>query len=118
MSFEDQILLAVRAAMPPNAHIQVVPGTGIGAFNVGVSWKFNDHLKRPGKMFNTIWICVPHEVAHDFASALAADQGGPYQRVAAFLSAKLTTFDPQHNLPNYEAPLMEQWTLDSTVMLG
>ena len=118
MLFEDQILLAVRAAMPLDAHIQVVPGTGIGAFNVGVSWKFNDDVQRPGKMFNTIWICVPHEVAHDFASALAADQGVPYQRVAAFLSAKLTTCDPQRNMPNYEAPLMEQWVLDYSAMLG
>ena len=40
MSFEDQILHAIKIAMPANAEIRVVPG--VGAINFGVSWKLND----------------------------------------------------------------------------
>lgn len=116
MSLEDQILQAIKAAMPANAEIQVVPG--IGAFNVGVSWKLNDDPKRPNKMSKTISICVSHEVAEDFASASAVDQGGAFRRVVAFLSVKLATFDPKHNVPKYEAPPVEQWVISSGVVLG
>ena len=69
-------------------------------------------------MFNTVWICVPSGVAQDFARTAGADREAPYQRVAAFLSAKLATCDPQSNTPRYEAPFFEQWVIDSTLMLG
>lgn len=116
MSFDDQILQAIKAAMPANAEIRVVPG--IGSLNVGVSWKLNDDPERPNKMSKTIAICVSHEAAQDFASASASDQGAAYQRVSAFLSGKLAQFDPQHNAPKYEAPPVEQWVISSAVVLG
>lgn len=116
MSFEEHILQVVRAAMPPGAEIQVVPGNGV--LNVGVSWKLNDDPERLNKMSKTISICVSLEAAQDFASASAADQGAAYRRVAAFLSAKLATFDPQHDVPKYEVPPVEQWVISSAVVLG
>lgn len=116
MSFEDQILQAVRTAMPANAEIQVVPG--IGTFNIDVSWKLNDDPERPNKMSKTISICVSHEAAEDFASASAIDQGAAFHRVAAFLSARLASFDPKHNVPKSEAPPVEQWVINSGVVLG
>lgn len=116
MSLEDQILQTIKAAMPPNAKIQVVPG--IEAFNVCVSWKLNDDPNRPNKMSKTISICVSHEAAQDFASASAVDQGYTFHRVMAFLTAKLATFDPKHNAPKHEAPPVEQWVISSEVVLG
>lgn len=116
MSFEDQILQAVKIAMPANAEIQVVPGTGV--FNVGVSWRLKDDPERPNKMSKTISICVSHEAAEDFSSASAIDQGAAFDRVVAFLSAKLATFDPRHNVPKYEAPPVEKWIISSGVVLG
>jgi hypothetical protein len=80
MSFEDQILQAIKTAMPANAEMRVVPE--VGAFNVGVSWKLNDDPDRPNKMSKTISICVSHEAAQDFASSSTADQGAAYQRVS------------------------------------
>lgn len=116
MSFENQIIQAITAAMPHNAEIQVVPG--IGAINVDVSWKLNDDPERPNKMSKTISICVSHEAAQDFANASAIDQGAAYPRVAAFLSAKLATFDPQHNIPKNEMLPVEKWVINSAVVLG
>lgn len=116
MSFEDQILQAIKAAMPADAEIQVTPG--IGSLNVGVSWKLNDDPERPNKMSKTIAICVSHEAAQDFASASAANQSGAYRRVSAFLTQKLARFDPTHNAPKNEAPPIEQWTISSEVVVG
>lgn len=116
MSLEEQILQVIRAAMPSDAEVQVVPGNGV--FNVGVSWKLNDDPERPNKMSKTIAICVSFEAAQDFASASATDQGAAYQRIAAFLSSKLVTFDPQHDVPKYEVPPVEQWVISSAVVLG
>lgn len=116
MSLEDQILQAIKAAFPANAEFQLVPG--VGAFNVGVSWKLNDDPERPNKMSKTISISVSHEAAEDFASASAVDQLSAFSRVEAFLSAKLSTLDPTHNVPKYEAPPVEQWVISSGVVLG
>lgn len=116
MSFEERIFQVVRAAMPPDAEIQVVPGNG--ALDVGVSWKLNDDPKRPNKMSKTILICVSLEAAQDFASALAADQEAAYRRVAAFLFAKLAMFDPKHDVPKHEVPPVTQWVISFAVLLG
>ncbi|MFY9329038.1 MAG: hypothetical protein WAO76_13645 [Georgfuchsia sp.] len=116
MSFENQILQAIKAVMPTNAEIQVVPG--ISELNIGVSWKLNDDPMRPNKMSKTISVCVSHEAAQDFASASSVNQGEAYQRVAEFLSAKLAQFDPQHNSPKCETPPVERWVISSAVVLG
>lgn len=116
MSLEDQILQAIRAAMPGSAEIRVIPG--INSLNVGVSWKLNDDPERPNKMSKTISICVSHDAAEDFASASAANQGAAYRRVSEFLSAKLAQFDPQHNVPRDESPPVEKWVITSAVVLG
>jgi hypothetical protein len=115
MPLEDQILQAIRAAMPASAEIRVVPA--INALNVGVSWKLNDDPERQNKMSKTIWICVSHEAVQDFASASAADQGAAYRRVSEFLSKKLAQFDPQHDAPRHEPPSVEKWVITSTVLL-
>lgn len=116
MPFEDQILQVIKAAMPANAEIRVVPG--VGSLNVGVSWRLNDDPERPNKMSKTIAICVSHEAAQDFASASQANQAGAYQRVSNFLANKLAHFDPTHNAPRYEAPPVEQWVIDTQVVNG
>ena len=115
MPLEDQILQAIRAAMPASAEIRVVPE--INALNVGVSWKLNDDPERQNKMSKTISICISHEAVQDFASASAANQGAAYRRVSEFLSAKLAQFDPQHNAPRHESPPVEEWVITSAVLL-
>ena len=116
MSFENQILQAIKSAMPQNAEIQVVQGSR--ELNVGVSWRLSDNPERPNKKSKTISICVTHEAAQDFASASSADQEAAYQRVVTFLSAKLAHFDPQHDAPRYEAPPVEKWVVNSAVVLS
>lgn len=116
MPFEDQILQAIKAAMPADAEIRVIPG--VGSVNVKVSWKLNDGSERPNKMSKTIAICVSHEAAQDFASASAANQLGTYQRVLVFLAQKLAQFDPAHNASKSEVPPIEQWIIDSAVVVG
>lgn len=116
MAFEDQILQAIKAAMPQGAEIRVVPG--VGTLNVGVSWKLNDDPERPNKMSKTIAIVVSHEAAQDFASASAANQAVAYQRVATFLAQKLAQFDPTHDAPKYEPPPVEHWAITSAVVNG
>ena len=98
MTFEDQILQAIKAAMPADAKILVVPG--IESLRVCVSWKLNDDPERPNKMSKTISICVSHEAAQDFASASAANQGAAYSRVLAFLSPMATSKSPTCGHPN------------------
>ncbi len=116
MPLKDQILQAIKDVMPADAEILVAPG--IEALKIGVSWKLNDDPERPNKMSKTISICVSHEAVQDFASASAANQGAVYGRILAFLSAKLAQFDPQHNAPRYESPPVEQWVINSAVVLG
>ena len=116
MPLEDQILQAIKAAMPINAEIRVVPG--IESLKVGVSCPLNDDPERPNKMSKTISICASHEAAQDFASASASNQGAAYSRVLAFLAANLAQFDPKHNAPRYDSPPVEQWVINSAVVLG
>jgi hypothetical protein len=114
MSIREHTLQAIRAAMPPEAEIWVIPG--IGEFTVGVSWKLNDDPERPNKRSKTISICVSDEAAEDFETASAVDQGAAYGRVAAFLSKKLATFDPQHNVPRHVPPPVERWVITSAIV--
>ena len=72
----------------------------------------------PATLPDCFAICVSFEAAKDFASASDKDQGEAYRRVAAFLSAKLVTFDPQHDVPKYEVPPVEQWVISSAVVIG
>jgi hypothetical protein len=116
MPFEDQILQAIKAAMPAGAEIRVVPG--VGSLNVCVSWKLNDDPERPNKMSKTIAICVSHEGAQDFAGASATNQAGAYQRVSSFLAQRLAHFDPTHNAPKHEPPPVEQWVIGYEVLVG
>ena len=116
MSLEDRILQAIKAAMPADAEILMVPG--IESLRVDVSWKLNDDPERPSKMSKTILICVSREALQDFARASAANQGDVYNRVLAFLSAKLAQFDPQHNAPRHESPPDEKWVISSVVLLN
>lgn len=116
MSFENYILQGIKAAMPADAEISVVPG--LEALNVGVAWKLNDDPDRTNKMSKTIRICVSHEAAQDFASASQANQAGAHKRVSTFLAHKLVQFDPTHNAPKYELPPVEQWIIDTQVVNG
>ena len=116
MSLEDQILQAIKAAMPANAEIRVVPG--IEPLRVGVSWPLNDDPERLNKMSKTISIRVSHEAAQDFSSVSAVNQGASYSRVLAYLQAKLAQFDPHHNALRYEPPPVEQWVITSEVVIG
>jgi hypothetical protein len=112
----EKIVQAIRQAVPANAEIQVVPG--MAEINVGVSWRLNDDPDRPNKMSKTIAIRVSQEGAQDFASASAVDQAAAYERVVRFLSAKLAHFEPNHSVPKYESPPVEQWVIGSDVLLG
>jgi hypothetical protein len=116
MPLEDQILQAIKSAMPENAEIRVVQS--LGSLNVGVSWKLNDDPDRPNKMSKAISICVSHEAAQDFASASQSNQQGAYQRVSNFLAKKLSTFDPQHSAQKYEAPPVEKWVIGTEIVNG
>lgn len=116
MAFEDQILQAIRAAMPGGAYVQVVPG--VGCLNVGVSWKLNDDPERPNKMSKTIAITVSHEAAQDFESATAANQAAAFLRIKNFLQEKLGQFDPSHNTPKYEPPPVEHWLINTALVNG
>jgi hypothetical protein len=114
MLFTEQILQTIRAVMPDNANIQVVPG--IGVLNVGVSWPLYDDPNRPNKRSKMIAIRVSQEAAEDFANA--SDPEAAYRRVSAFLSARLAQFDPRHNAPNYEQPPVEEWVIGLAVLFG
>lgn len=116
MPFEDQVIQAIRTAMPAAAEIRVV--SGVGSLNVGVSWKLDDDPERPNRMSKTIAICVSHEAAQDFVSASVANRAGTYQRVLVFLTQKLAQFDPTNNAPRYEIPPVEQWVVGSDVLVG
>ena len=117
MSLEEQILQAIKAAMPADAEILIVPH-GIESLRVDVSWKLNNDPERPSKMSKTILICVSHEALQDFARASTANQGDVYNRVLVFLSAKLAQFNPQHNAPKHESPPVEKWVITSAVLLN
>ncbi|MES2356567.1 MAG: hypothetical protein V4568_19640 [Pseudomonadota bacterium] len=116
MPFEDQILQVIKSVMPANADIRVVPG--MGAVNLGVSWKLHDDPERPNKMSKTIAICVSHEAAQDFANASQVNQASSYQRISSFLAQKLAHFDPTHNAPKHEIPPIEQWVINTHVVNG
>jgi len=116
VNFQEDIVNAIRQAMPPDAKIQVV--NGIEGFTVGVSWKLNDDPERPNKMSKTISIVVSDEAAQDVASASSHNQTEVYNRVNTFLSQKFANFDPSHNVPKYDPPPVEQWVLSSNVLFG
>ena len=116
MPFEEQILQVIKAVMPQNAEIRLIPGTE--DLKVDVSWKLNNDPERPNKMSKTILICVSHEAAQDFASIAASHESTAYRCVTTFLSSKIAAFDPQHNAPRDEVPPIEKWVINSKVLCG
>lgn len=116
MGFQDEVVSVIRQVMPADAEIQVNSSTF--GFDVGVSWRLNDDPERPNKMSKTILICVSHEAAQDFTSALARDQADACSRLNSFLSQKLANFDPKHNAPRHEPPPVEQWLIDTNLLFG
>ncbi|MFZ6028619.1 MAG: hypothetical protein ACOYYS_12955 [Chloroflexota bacterium] len=84
MNFQDEIVNAIRQAMPSDANIQVVGG--IGSLRVGVSWKLNDDPERPNKMSKTISIVVSDEAAQDLqAPHLKTKQKHIIESISFFL---------------------------------
>lgn len=116
MGFQDEIINAIKQAIPAGANINVVGG--IGEFRVGASWKLNDDPERPNKMSKTISIIVSDEAVQDFASASAQNQCKAYNRVNQFLSQKLANFDPSHNKPKYNPAPVEEWVINNYVLFG
>jgi len=114
MSLEEQILQAVTEVMPPNVEVRVEPGRK--EFKVRVSWKLNDDPERPNKTSKILLICVSHEAVEDYATASCIEQEAAYRRIVTFLSAKLATFDPQHNEPIYKAPPVVRWVITPDVV--
>jgi hypothetical protein len=116
MPMEDAILGIIKATMPGDAEIQVV--SGVGALNIGVSWKLNDDPERPNKMSKTIRICVSHEAAQDLNSAAQHQQTSALRRVSYFLAQKFSQFDPRHDTPKNLPPPVETWIIDTKVIGG
>ena len=114
MEFQDEIVNAIRQAMPTDAEIQLV--SSISGFDVGVSWRLNDDPDRPNKMAKTILIHVSHEAAQDFASASPHNQADAHRRVISFLSQKLADFDPTNNAPSYVALPVERWVINANLL--
>ncbi len=116
MDFQSEIVNAITQAMPADANIQVVGS--IGGFRVGVSWKLNDDPERPNKMSKTISIVISDEAAQDYSSASSQSQQEAYERLNTFLSQKLSSFDPSHDVPKYEPPPVEKWIITSNILIG
>ena len=112
----EQILRAIRQAMPANAEVQLVPG--VASISVSAAWKLNSDPARPNKMSKTIAIQVTNEAVQDFDSAAAADPTNAYARISRFIAAHLATFDPNHDSPRFEPPPVERWFITTNVLLG
>lgn len=110
----NEILKVIKAVMPANADVNVVPG--IDSLDVSVSWLLHDDPDRPNKRSKTIAIAVSHEAAQDFAAL--SDQADVQRRVTAFLNQKLAQFDPSNNAPKYEPPPVEKWVITSKIITG
>ncbi len=116
MTFDDQIMQAIRDTMPENTDIRVARGIELIKYNV--SWKLNNDPERPHKMSKTISICLSPQAVQEFASASPAQQESAYGRLTAFLSEKLAKFDPQHDAAKNEAAPTEQWMISPGIALG
>lgn len=116
MTFDDQMMQAIRDTMPANSDIRVARGIELVKYHV--SWKLNNDPERPYKMSKTISICFSPQAIEEFSNVPAAQQDSVYKRITEFLAENLTKFDPQHDATKNEAAPSEQWIISPAVLLG
>lgn len=114
MEVDSNIVDAIRKAMPAEADIDTV--RGLGGFSVGIGWPLSDDPDRPNKMSRIISIVITDEAARDFTMAVQRDRADAFERVHRLLTRKLADFDPQHDVPRYGPPPVEQWTLSGEIL--
>lgn len=112
----NELVEAIRSAMPPDAELRVV--NRLPGFDVSVSWKLDDEPGRPNKPSKMIAISVTDEAAEDFASASGPMKQDALAGLQKFLANNLRKFDPTHNTPRYESPPVERWQITKSVLFG
>jgi len=78
----NDLIDAIRSAMPPDAELRVV--NRLPGFDVGVSWKLDDDPERPNKPSKTIVISITDEAAEDFANASGSEKQDALERLQKF----------------------------------
>lgn len=116
MALREEILSAIRRAMPTDAQLNIT--SSISVFYVSVGWLLNDDPTRPNKMSKTISIHVTHEAAQDYANAPEHLQSEVSGRVQKFLHDKLRAFDPSNNNPRDVPPPVERWDITTSTLFG
>jgi len=112
----NELIEAIRLAMPPYAELRIV--NRLPGFDVVVSWKLEDDPGRPNKPSKTIAISVTDEAAEDFANASGSMKQDALAKLQKFLAENLRKFDPAHDTPKYESPPVEKWQLTNSVLFG
>lgn len=67
-------------------------------------------------MSRIISIVITDEAARDFTMAAQEDRSGAFERVHRLLTRKLADFNPQHDVPRYDPPPVDQWTLSGEIL--
>ncbi|WP_417071186.1 hypothetical protein [Niveibacterium terrae] len=116
MSFEEQVLQVIRAAMP--SHAQFYEVNSVYSYYLFASWKLDDVQECPERMSKAIAVCLSHEATRDFATEAGSEKQAAQHRVADFLREKLARFDPMHSEPADQSPPAEYWFIDTQVLHG
>ncbi len=109
-----QAVASVRNVMPSDAEIE----TGMKDFDffARCSWKLRDDPGRPNKPSRNIRVRFARAFVDDLADEPRENWPAAFQRVEAYLRARLANFDPAHNTPYGSEPPFETWVVPSSLI--
>jgi hypothetical protein len=109
MSESITIINEIMKHMPPDAE-KIVTG-GLGDYTLSIFWKLKNDPERANKYSKTITIFIPRELIDDFSSYPVSMQQAALMKLSAYISNKLSNFNPDHDVPKYGHSPVEKWDL-------
>jgi hypothetical protein len=117
MEVKQKIVETIIDCMPSHAK-KYLSENELSGVTLSVHWKLDNDPDRPNKYSKTIAIHMPQEFFEDFPGYPPEMQRAALSSIVSYISGKLKDFDPDHKVPKYSQPPVEEWELPLENIFG
>jgi hypothetical protein len=103
--FVNEWIEMICPLFPKNTRIQIDPGNDVV---LRIDWKLEKDPNRPNKRSRLIRVVIPEEAIDD-----CTDFKITGAKLTKIIKDKLSVFNPDHDIPRYGSPPVEQWVIST-----
>lgn len=119
MTYEEQceqLILLARDTFPEYVEINTYYD-GIRMSAIGrICWKLNNDESRPNKSSKIISIVIPAEALDDYNDSTVNQQERAQKRFKKYIQNQYKSFNPNHNMPEYQEAPSEEWLITTNLL--